>query len=383
MPKLSLAASEGSWKQQKKALDKEIADLNARQVPEWTSIGSLISFKYRSRDLSVLNALLHQDLETVSTQATCIRQAADSSATDGASGDADIGDDVDTQVSELRSVVAYLRKEKEIVDLQLELSKQENVRLKAQIEHLIQSLQETRATLVEERERAIEAATSDAQHTEMLERINQFNTLWESNVTLRAGCETYAKCSRELNTKLQALSAELEPSKEQARMAQAELGARDAQITHLEGESRHWQERNAQLLSKYDRTDPAEIQILKDEIETLKIQKADAEKLATEHEERANTIQARRHYSKRVALEQVLANERAVKAQASAEGSSDQTTLIASLREERDRLLAEKEALSKAGSSTVPSDTARSWELEKLELIKARDEASAPASVGH
>ncbi|KAG1824960.1 hypothetical protein EV424DRAFT_710307 [Suillus variegatus] len=431
-----LAASEGSWKQQKEALDKEIADLNAR-----------------SRDLSAQNALLHQHLETVSTQATRIRQAADS-ATDGTSGDADIGDDVDTKVSELRSVVAYLRKEKEIVDLQLELSKQENVRLKAQIEHLTQSLQETRATLAEERERAMEAATSDAQHAEMLERINQFNILRESNATLRADCETYAKRSRELDAKLQALSAELEPVKEQARVAQAELRARDAQITRLEGESRRWQERNAQLLSKYDRTDPAEIQTLKDEIETLKTQKADVEKLATEHEERANTIQARlsrleanfrthkdsntKNVDKfksslgllnseksqlnatvnelegkiktltaerdalrttsasdasqqlnsqletlrqeKVALEQALANERAVKAQASAEGSSDQATLIASLREERDRLLAEKEALSKAGFSTLPSDTAHSSESEKLELIKARDEALARAS---
>jgi nucleoprotein TPR len=75
----------------------------------------------------------------------------DSSTTEGTSGDADVGGDVDTKVSELRSVVAYLRKEKEIVDLQLELSKQENVRLKAQIEHLTQSLQETRATLAEVR----------------------------------------------------------------------------------------------------------------------------------------------------------------------------------------------------------------------------------------
>ena len=100
------------------------------------------------KDLSAQNALLHQHLETVSTQATRIRQAADSSATEGTAGDAD-GGDVDTKVSELRSVVAYLRKEKEIVDLQLELSKQENVRLKAQIEHLTQSLQETRATLAE------------------------------------------------------------------------------------------------------------------------------------------------------------------------------------------------------------------------------------------
>jgi nucleoprotein TPR len=378
----------------------------------------------------------------------------DSSTTEGTSGDADVGGDVDTKVSELRSVVAYLRKEKEIVDLQLELSKQENVRLKAQIEHLTQSLQETRATLAEERERAMEAATSDAQHAEMLERINQFNIVRESNATLRAECETYAKRSRELDAKLQALSTELEPVKEQARVAQAELQARDAQITRLEGESRRWQERNAQLLSKYDRTDPAEIQTLKDEIETLKTQKANVEKLAAEHEERANTIQARLSRleanfrmhkesnkssvekfksnlgllnseksqlnatiselegkvktltaerdalrttsapdasqqlnsqletlrQEKVTLEQALANERAAKFRAPAEASPDQAAVIASLREERDRLLAEKEALNKVGSSTLPSDAARLWESEKLELIKARDEALARAT---
>lgn len=56
---------------------------------------------------------------------------------------------MDTGLSDLRSVVAYLRKEKEIVDLQFELSKQENVRLKTQLDHLSQSLQEVRKTLSE------------------------------------------------------------------------------------------------------------------------------------------------------------------------------------------------------------------------------------------
>ena len=46
-------------------------------------------------------------------------------------------------------MVAYLRKEKDIVDLQLELSKQENTRFKTQIEHLTHSLEETRKTLSE------------------------------------------------------------------------------------------------------------------------------------------------------------------------------------------------------------------------------------------
>jgi nucleoprotein TPR len=51
----------------------------------------------------------------------------------------------------------------------------------------------------------------------------------------------------------------------------------------------------ADVAWQYDRTDPAEIQTLKDEIETLKTQKADVEKLAAEREERAKTIQDRVH----------------------------------------------------------------------------------------
>jgi len=45
-------------------------------------------------------------------------------------------------MSELRSVVSYLQKEKGIVDLQLEMAKRENGVLKNQDERLPQMLQE-------------------------------------------------------------------------------------------------------------------------------------------------------------------------------------------------------------------------------------------------
>ena len=123
----NLSASTGSWKQQREALDKEIAGLNDR-----------------CKDLTAQNATLHQHLESVSSQASRIRQAADSAVTVPVSGEAE---ESDARMAELRSVVAYLRKEKEIVDLQLELSKQENARLRTQIDHLGQNLEETRNTL--------------------------------------------------------------------------------------------------------------------------------------------------------------------------------------------------------------------------------------------
>jgi len=74
--------------------------------------------------------------------------------------------------------------------------------------------------------------------------------LRESNATLRAESESASKKARDLETKLKALSQELDPAKEQARSAQAELEAMKVQIGRLEQESRRWQERNTQLLSK-------------------------------------------------------------------------------------------------------------------------------------
>lgn len=102
----------------------------------------------RCKDLAEQNSILHQHLESVSSQAARIRQAADSSATPP-TGETEFSEDAETKLAELRSVVAYLRKEKEIVDLQLELSKQENTRLRTQIEHLSASLEDTRKTLSE------------------------------------------------------------------------------------------------------------------------------------------------------------------------------------------------------------------------------------------
>ena len=91
------------------------------------------------------NNVLHQHLDNVSSQAARIRQAADTSV--GTLGEGETTDGTESKLSELRSVINYLRKEKEIVDMQLELGKQENARLKTQIGHLARDLEDTRATL--------------------------------------------------------------------------------------------------------------------------------------------------------------------------------------------------------------------------------------------
>ncbi|KAF9452906.1 hypothetical protein P691DRAFT_659626 [Macrolepiota fuliginosa MF-IS2] len=410
-----LAASEGSWKQQKEALDKEIGDLNDR-----------------CKDLSSQNNVLHQHLESVSTQAARIRQAAGSTS-EAQATETEGGEDSGTKLAELRSVVSWLRREKGIVDLQLQLASDENARLKRQIEHISKSLQETQATLSEEREKAVENSASAAQHAELVERITQLNILRESNATLRADCENYAKKSRELEAQLKKVTQELEPAQEQTRIVQAELDVTKAQLTRLEEESRKWQERNAQLLTKYDRIDPAEVQALKDEIDRLKTQNTDLESKKAELEtaeaqykqtiadtttrvrldnfrgvaQKNNEVFRTRMEKSRVENVNLTAEKQKLEervkeleteigtlqaSKATLEGAAandgeatkqiaDQTTTIAALQKERDELLAEKEKW-RAGADIVPASTdGAAWEKEKAELIKARDEAAEKLQV--
>ena len=82
-------------------------------------------------------------------------------------------------------MINYLRKEKEIVGMQLELCKQEDASLKTQIGHLTRSLGDTMAICLTyvclvttdstrnfflERERAASVAATDTQYAELFEK---------------------------------------------------------------------------------------------------------------------------------------------------------------------------------------------------------------------
>ncbi|TFY79631.1 hypothetical protein EWM64_g4383 [Hericium alpestre] len=388
--KAQLASSEVSWTQQRQALEKEMADLTAR-----------------SKELTEQNNMLHQHLESVTSQAARIRQAADAT---GATGEAELTDD--TKLSELRAVIGYLRREKEILQMQLDLSKTENGRLRTQIGRLTQDLEQTKTALSEERERAVAAAATDAQHADLVEKINQLTILRESNATLRVDSEAHAKRARELDTKVKALTVELEPLREEARVAKAELEARNRDVERLQEESSRWQARNTQLLSKYDRIDPSEVQALKETIERLQSEKAamesavsskeqDVQKLNQKIEEVNKSLQSNKEIgiknirvfrqrmetfntdmaSMKAKVEEVEAQLAVVTAERDAlqaEKSAGAATIQVS-SEEVEKLKQEKAALEEALQSEKSKEVAGPVDTSELEakIVKERDKLSA------
>ncbi|KAK4056430.1 Protein mlp1 [Microbotryomycetes sp. JL221] len=261
--KANLLSSEESWHRQKQALEQELADV-----------------RKRCDDLTKQNVLLHEHLENFNSRAAQIqaRQASDAGLSAEA-GDAEVTQGNSDE--QLRQVIKYLRGEKDIVDFQLELAKQEASRLRTQLDFTSRNLEEARKSLSEERAKSGDAASS-AQHAELLERIHTAKLLRESNQTLRDENESHLRKIGQLETRLRESTAELEPLREQVQTLRAEVDAKEHNVKLLEEDNERWKTRNQTILAKYERIDPEELQVLKTEVEGLKAQLAEKETQAAE-----------------------------------------------------------------------------------------------------
>ena len=254
----TLQSSESSWETQKSDYERELREVRAR-----------------ADDLVKQNNILHQQFESVASQAQQIRQRTDSDLTaleSGASTEEHPTGKEDS-IEGLREVIRYLRREKEIVDIKHEMLQQENRRLKQQLDRTVTDLDETRVLLMSEREKEASAATTSAQHQELLAKINELNLLRESNVTLRNENERNTRRAAELETKVSQLTSQMAPLEERVRVLQAEMESKDDQMRLLTEDNERWKNRNQQILQKYERIDPVELQNLKNQLATANTEK--------------------------------------------------------------------------------------------------------------
>lgn len=149
----NLRLSEQSWQEQKRILQRDIEELEQKAV-----------------DVAEQNNILLNQLEKISQNRPPPKMAG-------------VEDLESTQEGGMGEVVRYLRREKDILQLQLEAAQQEIKRLKNQVEVMNKSLEDAKLQLQEEREQNKVAEETSRQHEELLRKINELNILRERSAS--------------------------------------------------------------------------------------------------------------------------------------------------------------------------------------------------------
>ncbi|KAF9290373.1 hypothetical protein BGZ88_007372 [Linnemannia elongata] len=262
----NLQSAEFAWEQQKSILQKNLSEVEKRCT-----------------ELKDQNEKLHRHLEDVSAQALSIQQRANAQVSpaetgEGASsteGEGGVKESPERQLAELRDVIRYVRREKEILECQHELNLQESRRLKQQLDQTNKSLEETRALLSEERSLQQEAIVSKELRERLTEKANQLSVIRDSNTLLRAENQKLLRQVQALEDNGRRLSAKIGPLNARVLEVEAEIELRKQEQKQIGEDRDRWRTRAVEIMAKHDRIDPTEFQELKDANEKFKIEAAE------------------------------------------------------------------------------------------------------------
>ncbi|KAF2171827.1 hypothetical protein M409DRAFT_18060 [Zasmidium cellare ATCC 36951] len=247
--KASLERGEESWSEQRDRFERELEEA-----------------KRKRQDVDEQNRILHQNLETFSSELAALRQGR-------AEGEAREGSPSVSGDGNFQEVIRFLRREKEIVDVQYELSIQEAKRLQQQLDYANSQLEETRQKLADERRKSSDQAATEGSTNKLMQTINELNLFRESATTLRNEARQAREKLEEKTKEIDRLASELEPLKGRIGELEGELESKQREMKLLQDDRDHWRERTQNIISKYDRVDPTELEDMKKQLEELKAEK--------------------------------------------------------------------------------------------------------------
>lgn len=249
--KKDLSQKEESWN-----------DLRARYE------GELSELQKRREEVLRQNSLLHSQLEQITNQISALQR-------DRANVPED-DENAPPNLEGLQEVIKFLRREKEIVDVQYHLSTQEGKRLRQQLEYTQSQLDETRLKLEQQRRSAADSEHNALNHNKLMETLNELNLFRESSVTLRNQVKQAETSLAEKSTRVEELMQQIQPLDTRIKELENVVETKDGEMNLLQQDRDHWQQRTQNILQKYDRVDPAEMEALKERLGTLEKERDEA-----------------------------------------------------------------------------------------------------------
>ncbi|CAK7238197.1 Protein mlp1 [Sporothrix eucalyptigena] len=268
--KLALTQSESSWEERRQQFEQELLEIKARRD-----------------DTNAQNKLLGQQLESVTAQITSLQQSRASAGTPSAGGDnsgaaAAPSAFADAATEGLRELNNYLRREKEILEVQYDLKLQENQRLQQKHDYVQSQLDEARLKLEQERRAQADVGRSSQTHKELMEKLNELNLIRESNVTLRNDNQHVQAQLVLKDGTIQQLRNQIQPLEQRVAELENQKLFMDEEVKQITEDRERWQKRTESILSKYGRVDPTELDQLKESMAALEAEKTTLQSTETE-----------------------------------------------------------------------------------------------------
>lgn len=239
----TLQQKESSWSEMKDRYDQELTDL-----------------KQRREEVAKQNSILHGQLESLTQQITSLQKDRANLATGESNTDSS------SNLESLQELIKYLRREKEIVDVQYHLSKMEENRLRQQLNFAHSKLDEAQLQLNQQRRVEGDSDRNAQSHKKLMDTLNELNLFRESSVTLRAEAKQANQALAAKTEQVEKLETQIHPL--QARISELENldELHKGEMKLVQEDRDRWQQRNQTILSKYNRVDPEEIDAMKDKV---------------------------------------------------------------------------------------------------------------------
>uniref|UniRef100_A0A3Q0S4T6 Nucleoprotein TPR n=1 Tax=Amphilophus citrinellus TaxID=61819 RepID=A0A3Q0S4T6_AMPCI len=234
-----------SWEEQEKILKEEMSKMESRY-----------------EELQRQNTLLHEQIQTISSQmADNLQRAASESSLNISLTEEGKSQD------QLLEILRFVRREKEIAESRFEVAQGETLRYRLRVEHLEQELKEVQDSLSAARERMQVTAKTLAQHDELMKKTETMSILLETNKSLREEKDKMERELQQTQTKVQNLESEILPLQQANSELSEKSGMLQAEKKILEEELKRWKARTQHLVSQQKDSDPEEYKRLHSEKE--------------------------------------------------------------------------------------------------------------------
>ncbi|KAI9846233.1 MAG: hypothetical protein M1837_004222 [Sclerophora amabilis] len=252
----NLSQNERSWEESKEMYERELSEVRKRR-----------------EDVDAQNRLLHEQLGNVSKQISALQQHR-SISTEEDRGDPSAASVLsDRSVENLQEVIVYLRREKEIVEVQYSLTIRESQRYKQQLDQMQSQLDDTRLKLDQERRVHADGGRNAMTHKELVEKINELNLYRESTITLRNEARQAQTQLAEKSREVEELLEQIQPLRANIRELENVKEVQVGELKLLQDDRDRYQQRMQNILQKYDRVDPAELEALKEQVSSLQTER--------------------------------------------------------------------------------------------------------------